>query len=72
MTDVLEKFELPVRPFCEHRGAERLHDLLDGDASVGELIFGAAHQPESPHSDRLEIDVPGGDLEDPANDPRET
>lgn len=38
--EMLEQLELAVSSLCEHRGAERLHNLLDGDMLVGELISG--------------------------------
>jgi len=38
MLKVLEQLELTVCTFGEHRCTERLHDLLDGDILVGELI----------------------------------
>lgn len=37
---VLEQLQLSVGPFGKHRGAEGLHDLLDGDILAGELISG--------------------------------
>jgi hypothetical protein len=39
---MLEELELTVCALGEHRCAERLHDLLDGDILVGELIPGRA------------------------------
>ena len=42
MLKVLEQLELTVCTFGEHRCAERLHDLLDGNILVGELIPGRA------------------------------
>lgn len=40
MLKVLEQLELTICTLGEHRGAEGLHDLLDGDILVGELISG--------------------------------
>lgn len=37
---VLEQLELTVRALGEHRSAEGLHDLLDGDILAGKLISG--------------------------------
>ena len=42
MADVLQQLQLPVGPLTQHGCRERLHDLLDGDGGVGELIFGRA------------------------------
>lgn len=39
MSDVLEQLELSVRPLAEHRRREGLHDLLDRDRGVGELVL---------------------------------
>ena len=45
MPQVLEKLQLTVCTLGENRCAEGLHDLLDGDILVGELVFrGAARQ----------------------------
>ena len=41
---VLEQLQLSVRSLGQNRGAERLHDLLDGDILSSELIFGGAIQ----------------------------
>lgn len=38
--DVLEQLELAVRSLGEDRGAEGLHDLLDGHARVCQLVLG--------------------------------
>lgn len=40
MAKVLEELELTVRPLGEDGGAEGLHDLLDGNILVGELVPG--------------------------------
>lgn len=40
--EVLEQLEFTVCALCEHRCAERLHDLLDCDILVGKLIPGRA------------------------------
>jgi hypothetical protein len=45
--EVLEQLQLTVRPLSEHRGAEGLHDLLDGDILAGELVLGRAAKKES-------------------------
>jgi len=37
--DVFQQFELAIRAFAEDRGAERLHDLLDGNGGSSQLIF---------------------------------
>jgi hypothetical protein len=42
VSQVLEQLQLAVCPFRKHRGAEGLHDLLDGDALVGQLVPGRA------------------------------
>ena len=42
MSEVLEKFELTVSTLGEDGSAEGLHNLLDGDILVGELISGRA------------------------------
>ncbi|KAI6769171.1 hypothetical protein HG531_010275 [Fusarium graminearum] len=39
---MLEQLELTVCALGKHRCAERLHDLLDGDILVGELISSRA------------------------------
>lgn len=38
VSEMLEQLQLTVRPLSEHRRAEGLHDLLDGDILVGELV----------------------------------
>jgi len=43
---VLEQLELSVCALRQNRCAERLHDLLDGNILVGELIAGGA----APHN----------------------
>lgn len=40
MLKVLEQLELAVRPLGKHGSAEGLHDLLDGDILIGELVSG--------------------------------
>lgn len=49
MLEMFEELELSVCALGQDGGAEGLHDLLDGDILVGELIAGrAAHDnPES-------------------------
>ena len=42
MLNVLQEFELSVRPFAEHWRAERFHDLLDSDRCSCELVLGRA------------------------------
>lgn len=39
MLDVLEKLELPVRSFAQHRCAEWLHDLLDRHRRARKLVL---------------------------------
>lgn len=39
---VLEQLQLAICPLGEHRGAEGLHDFLDGDILVRELVLGGA------------------------------
>lgn len=60
---MLEQLELTVGALGQDRGAERLHDLLDGDILVGKLVSCGADEPESAHANRLEIRIPRGDLE---------
>lgn len=48
MGDVLEKLKLSVGAFGEDRGAEWLHDLLDGDAGACELVFCGTGRSEMP------------------------
>jgi hypothetical protein len=38
MSEVLQQFEFAVRSLGKDWGAEGLHDLLDGNILVGELI----------------------------------
>jgi hypothetical protein len=38
VSEVLEQLQLTVRPLSEYGRAEGLHDLLDGDILVGELV----------------------------------
>lgn len=66
--EVLEQLELTVCALCEHRCAERLHDLLDCDILVGKLIPGRTNEAKSSHANRLEIGVSRGDLECGAKD----
>lgn len=42
MSEVLEQLELTIGSLGKDRSAERLHNLLDGDILVGELISGGA------------------------------
>lgn len=42
MPQVLEQLELSVGPLGQDGRAERLHDLLDGDGLVCQLVFGGA------------------------------
>lgn len=35
---MLEQLQFAIRPLSEHRRAERLHNLLDGNILVGELV----------------------------------
>lgn len=48
MSQVLEQLELSIGPLGQDRRAERLHDLLDGDGLVCQLVFGGAAQSVSP------------------------
>lgn len=63
MSEVLEKLQLAIRPLREDGGAEGLHDLLDGNILVRELITGGADESESTHAHWLQVRVPRGDLE---------
>jgi hypothetical protein len=36
--EMLQQLQFSVCPLCQDRSAERLHDLLDGNILVGELI----------------------------------
>jgi hypothetical protein len=36
---MLQKLQFAISPFRKHRGAERLHDLLDGDGLASELVL---------------------------------
>jgi hypothetical protein len=54
---VLEQLELTVCALGEHGCAERLHDFLDGDILVGELISSRANETKSSHTNGLEIGV---------------
>jgi hypothetical protein len=42
MLEMLEELELSVCTLGQNWSAERLHDLLDGNILVGELIAGGA------------------------------
>lgn len=42
MSEVLEQLELAIGSLGQDRSAEGLHNLLDGDILVGELISGGA------------------------------
>jgi hypothetical protein len=35
---MLEQLQFAIRPLSEHRRAERLHNLLDSNILVGELV----------------------------------
>jgi hypothetical protein len=39
MPQVLQQLQLSVRPLAQNRCRERLHDLLDRDRRVGQLIL---------------------------------
>jgi len=39
MSKMLQQFQLPVCPLRQHRSAEGLHDLFDGDGLAGQLIL---------------------------------
>lgn len=68
MADVLEQFELSVGTLGENRGGEGLHDLFDGHRGVGKLVIGRADEPESAHTNGLQVDISSGDLEDGTED----
>lgn len=68
VTDVLEQFEFTVSSLGENWSGEGLHDLLDGHRCVCELVVGGADETESTHSDGLQVDISGGDLEDGTED----
>jgi len=40
MSKMLEKLEFPICSLCENGCGEGLHDLLDGDGLLSQLIFG--------------------------------
>ena len=42
MLQMLEQLQLPVGPLGQDRCTERLHDLLDSDILVRELVLGRA------------------------------
>jgi len=42
VSEMLQQLEFSVRALGQDRGAEGLHDLLDGHILTGELIFGRA------------------------------
>lgn len=63
VSQVLEQLQFTVGPLGQDGGAERLHDLFDGNILAGELISGGTDQTESAHANGLEIRVPRGDLE---------
>ena len=55
---VLQQLQLSVCPLGKHRCAEGLHDLLDGDILVGELVSGRAateNQSVGDHGGRLKV-----------------
>ena len=54
VSDVLEQLELSVGPLAQHGRRERLHDLLDRDRRVGELILGGAGNRSTGHNRRKE------------------
>jgi hypothetical protein len=57
VSQMLQELELSVGAFGEDGCAEGLHDLLDGDILVGELIASRADKTESSHPHRLKIRV---------------
>ena len=65
---VLEELEFAVGALGEDGGGEGLHDLLDGDRGVGELVVCGADETEGAHAYGLEVDITGRDLEDGAED----
>lgn len=64
MTQMLEEFQFTIRSLAEHRGRKGFHDLFDRDGSATELILGGTDEAERAHTDRLQVDIAGGDLED--------
>lgn len=42
VAQMLEQLQFTVRSFGQHRGAERLHDLLDRHGLPGKLVLGGA------------------------------
>lgn len=58
VSEMLEQLQLTVRPLSEHRRAEGLHDLLDGDILVGELVSRRADKTKRSHAHGLEVRVP--------------
>jgi hypothetical protein len=42
MTEMLEELQLSIGSFGQDRGREWLHDFLDGNGLLGQLIFGGA------------------------------
>jgi hypothetical protein len=58
MTEVFEELQLSVGSLRQDRRAEGLHDLLDSDILVRELVSSGADETESTHTNGLEIRVP--------------
>jgi len=60
---VLQQFQFAVGSLGKHWSTEWLHDLLDSDICIGELISGGTNQAKGAHANWLEIRIPRGDLE---------
>jgi hypothetical protein len=55
MFQMLQQLQFPVCSLGQDRGAEGLHDLLDGHALPGELVFGGAGRRESVYAAPQEV-----------------
>lgn len=55
VSQVLEQLQLTVGPLGQDGCAEWLHDLLDGNILVGELVSGGANQTKGSHANGLKI-----------------
>jgi len=62
VSKVLEELEFTVCALGQDGGTEGLHDLLDSDILVCQLIAGGANEAKGSHSHRLQVRVPRGDL----------
>ena len=68
VSEMLQQLEHPVRALREHRRRKRLHDLLDGDGLLREVVGRRAHQPECTHPNRVQVRVPVRDLKHSSED----